>query len=244
MATWDKIVTEDSLKNATDGGVINASDGDKLLGTDGQDGNAVKKFSPINEWFIWHFGFRGNFYDASGGSRIYLPYQTTGYNWWSYYNYNDVSTAGTMPSSISVGNTVDISATNGYVPNASMGFPVPADCTASNGYFHMVQRAISGTADGDAICRLGFFSGTNGALDSFSTGNTPSTYDKAWDWSINPSGNGNVWTYHSQMNLIGGFAGVDLDGGDNLMPCFQSGATSGTGNRYIHGGVTIMFKLR
>ena len=235
MAIWREILTREALSDLTDVGTI--ADGDHFLGFDSSDGNALKKMSMPPEYFSMSFGWRANISDSSGGRYIYYPYETWGYNFFGRYDGSDISTNGTVPSSIEVKNTVDVSSIGGHQPNHTMGYIVPATCKAFIGSGCSIIRddnngnSLAGWND----LSLMFYKGTisNNATTTYDLMKTITFGHDGTDGDLQASG----------TVLMNGLAGIDISMNENIIPCIMSNASSGTGTRAVYGNFNLLFIL-
>ena len=241
MATWKKLLQDGDVESTLEGlSNVSGAAGDKSIILDASDGNSLKTMAVPPEYITMSIGWRAPISDSNGGYRQYFPFETiSGDYYWGRYWEGDISTNGTVPSSINVGGARDSSSGGGgYRPNHAMGFTVPINCTALvyNTQNNKNPDYNAGSLTGNNIS-LTIYHGT----PTTGLGNTTTQYDELFTYEFDhPVSNGTVV---SGLQFINGASGVALSAGDSLIPSIMSNAPSGSGSRSCFGSLTLLMKM-
>ena len=238
MANWKELLKEGDIESTLSSlSTVPAVAGDSRLIFDASDGGAIKKASLSPEYITMQVGWRAPIQDSNGGYRQYFPFETiAGDYYWGRYWSGDITTNGTVPSSINVGNVRDTSSSGGgYRPNNAMGWTVPVNCTAFvyGGSNNKNPDTNAGTGAGNNIS-VTFYHGTP-------TNNATTQFDELFTHEFDhPTSNGTILT---GLSLVNGMSGVDLSAGDCIIPSIMSNASSGTGTRSCYGTMTMLLRM-
>ena len=234
MANWKELLKEGDIESTLQGlSNVSGASGDKSIILDASDGNSLKTVPLPPEYITMSIGWRVALSDSGGGRYQYFPYETiSGDYFYGRYWSGDISTNGTVPSSINVGNVRDTSSSGGgYRPNHGMGFSVPVNCTA----FVYTTNNNKNPDNNPGL------SGNNVSVTLYHgtpSNNATTQYDELFTYEFNhPTTNGTVT---SGLSLVNGMNGTSLTAGDCIIPSIMSNAASGAGTRSCYGSLTLL----